>query len=338
MKKITPLLLIITSVIISCSQNNILKESNLPTPTVSLSNCIVSPIPSPTPTLTPTPIATMTAQNSNSYYPPDSPSPSPPIVTPSPSLGPYPFKNEYSNYPSEGYYIKGRISIVYKNSYKIRINKKEKKIDALDSNVALELSNILRQHNLLNMGDELPADPDFADLEKMHKLLSQQYNTDYPEASSKHTYIFPDETDTIKLCEELRKLPYVDAAYPVALVYISIDEMPPDTQAEVFGFVFDEKREAIENATVKIKLFDFVLDNRPRYTEIQTRANGFYSFGNIPNNLKVEILVSKKGYKPISKILITNERDEQDHDYFTGTRFDFGGGLVKFRDYPLKKI
>jgi len=50
MKKIIPLLLIITSVIISCSQSNILKESNLPTPTASVSSCIVSPIPSPTPT------------------------------------------------------------------------------------------------------------------------------------------------------------------------------------------------------------------------------------------------------------------------------------------------
>ena len=135
------------------------------------------------------------------------------------------------NYPTnKDSYIPGMITVIYKNSYEIKLDKVSKKIFALSKTTSNEIEKILINHELKKSVGFIPDNIDdngITKLKKSQKELSQKYKIDFPSLESIHNYTFPEDSDTVKICEELRKLPYVDTAYPIPVAKISTALPPP---------------------------------------------------------------------------------------------------------------
>lgn len=135
------------------------------------------------------------------------------------------------NYPtSKDSYIPGMITVIYKNSYGVKLDKISKKILASSKTTSDEIEKTLTNHKLRESVGFLPDNIDdngIAEMKKSQKELSQKYKIDFPSLESVYHYTFPEDADTIKICEELRKLPYVDAAYPVPMANTSTALPPP---------------------------------------------------------------------------------------------------------------
>lgn len=109
--------------------------------------------------------------------------------------------------------VDGAITVIYKNSHKVRLEKKLKKIKSIASNLT-EVSSILDKYKLMDsndLGDEKQTD---AEMDKMQNDFQKKHNVDIPHLKSIHYYQFPKGTDTVALCKELMKLPMVRMAYP----------------------------------------------------------------------------------------------------------------------------
>ncbi len=118
------------------------------------------------------------------------------------------------NYPDKNSIVPGMVSIIFKNSYQFKVDKKLNKLISQNSVYTEQVNKILNKYKVKNMKDFMPEDDDISKLDEAQKSLSAKYSIDFPKLSSIHCYVFPENTDTIKLSEELRKLPFVDAAYP----------------------------------------------------------------------------------------------------------------------------
>lgn len=130
------------------------------------------------------------------------------------------------DYPSKDSIVPGMISVIYKNNYKFKVNRKTRKLEANDVKHSDEVSSILNKHKLREVNDLMPDNADQVKLANIQKDLSSKFGMDFPELSSLHSYVFPEDTDTIKLAEELRKLPYVETAYPTQKVVTSSTPSP----------------------------------------------------------------------------------------------------------------
>jgi len=322
MKKYLLLLfLIVLFAIVSCSQENKIPSIGIVGTVATIKDSNV--LRSQEPIITASPQETM---DPNMPNPPISPSPIyTPEETPTPSIN----GEDYINYPKEGDYIKGFITVNYNISYNIRVNQTEQKIEASDNNVAIEISNILKKYNIISMNDSSSG-------------MDKNDNA-YNDFASMHRYEFPIDTDTIKLCEELRKLSYVDKAYPQPIsasgtVYQSLSSV-------LIGYIFDRDNKPVENAIVKISRLDgeYVFRNY-KEAEIKTNISGFYSLPSVKDGVDVKIVVSKDGYKTISKTIITKpETQNIDPNNFVpggtnATKCNFGGDKEEDKPYALEKI
>ena len=128
------------------------------------------------------------------------------------------FNKDYLNYPkSLDSIAKGLISVIYKNSYKIRTIKKSTEMSSNDKNITDEINIKLNGYKIKSTTSLLPENADLVNLKKVQMDLSDKFKIDFPELSSIHFYEFPEDSDTIKISEELRKLPYVETAYPTPI-------------------------------------------------------------------------------------------------------------------------
>lgn len=110
--------------------------------------------------------------------------------------------------------VAGKITVIYKNSYKIRIDKNTKELKSLENSNIDELKNILKLYSAnpsLNLYD---LKTDEVELDKVQVKSSLVAKTDVPHANSIHFYTLPENVDVNQLCEQLRKLPYILNAYP----------------------------------------------------------------------------------------------------------------------------
>lgn len=106
----------------------------------------------------------------------------------------------------------GRIVVIYKNSYKVRIDKLTNKLTD-NSNVSNTITSILNKSNLKNMSDG-GFFTDDAKLDKMQEVASKYHKTDIPHPKSIHYYTLSSDINTRTLCKKLRELPCVLTAYP----------------------------------------------------------------------------------------------------------------------------
>lgn len=115
----------------------------------------------------------------------------------------------------------GHITVIYKNSYKIRNNKITKKLESLNTDIS-EIEDILNKNGLsyaLDLGNIISSDD-----KKLDKMQTDYFNknkVDIPHLRSIHYYQLDKSTDTKRLCKELMKLPYVRLAYPTPHVTTS---------------------------------------------------------------------------------------------------------------------
>ncbi len=127
------------------------------------------------------------------------------------------FKKESLNYPNKESFAPGLISVIYKNSYKIRTKKQSNEIDSNETNITKEINVKLNNYKIKKSTTLLPNNADLGSLKKIQIDLSNNFKIDFPDLGSIHFYEFPANSDTIKIAEELRKLPYVETAYPTSL-------------------------------------------------------------------------------------------------------------------------
>ncbi|MFN8674149.1 MAG: S8/S53 family peptidase [Candidatus Sericytochromatia bacterium] len=110
--------------------------------------------------------------------------------------------------------IDGAITVIYKNSHKIRVEKGSKKIKSkLNSNLS-DLDTIFSKYNLLRTADMSDDSLTEQEMDKKQDDFVKDRGVDIPHMQSIHYYTFPKGTDTKQLCKELMKNPFVRLAYP----------------------------------------------------------------------------------------------------------------------------
>lgn len=123
-----------------------------------------------------------------------------------------PKKPRFDFIPPEGVdTVSDKIVVIYKENYKVRIDKKNKKI--------ISNSNISEIESLLN--DKITSMQDL-DIEnkgedyydKIQKKASEYHETEIPNLKSIHYYQIPQSVNVKQLCKELRKLPQILTVYP----------------------------------------------------------------------------------------------------------------------------
>lgn len=123
------------------------------------------------------------------------------------------------NYPDKSTIAPGLISIIYKNPYKVRVSKINKQVEAIENSDADKINKILQDYRVISLVSLMPQNADIDKFKAAQIKLSEDNNIDYPELDSMHCYKFPDDADTIKIAEELRKLPFVETAYPSPMAH-----------------------------------------------------------------------------------------------------------------------
>lgn len=110
--------------------------------------------------------------------------------------------------------IDGAITVIYKNSHKIRIDKVSKKLKSKIGNDISSLDTLLGNNGLIDM-DDMGSDYNTEnEMDKMQSDFQKERGVDIPHMKSIHYYRFAKGTDTKQLCSELMKSPFVRLAYP----------------------------------------------------------------------------------------------------------------------------
>lgn len=115
--------------------------------------------------------------------------------------------------PENEHVIKGEITVIFKNSFKVRINHDQKSlISKVGSDISV-INNLLNTKRIIS-GHSLNIDKSEEQLDKMQNDFMRDTGVDIPHISSIHYYKFPVDVDTKELCRELMKLNFVRVAYP----------------------------------------------------------------------------------------------------------------------------
>lgn len=126
---------------------------------------------------------------------------------------PTPSFDEVPSYSKENI-VPGYVNVIYRNDRKVRINKLKKRANSFDTETSNSLNKILEKYGVEEVLDGAGEDEDNNKLDQKERFLSEKAKTEIPHLKSVHIYKFPDDADTIKISEALRKLPFVRTAYP----------------------------------------------------------------------------------------------------------------------------
>lgn len=110
----------------------------------------------------------------------------------------------------------GRITVIYKNNYKIRLDKSYKSVKSKISQEYEQINEIFKTYGLEQSSDLSLKDETEEQLDVMQKKYFDETGVDIPHLQSIHYYKFPDKTDIKALCRALKKLPFVRLAYPTS--------------------------------------------------------------------------------------------------------------------------
>lgn len=127
---------------------------------------------------------------------------------------PTPSFDEIPNYDKSNI-VPGLVNVIYRNEKKIRIHASKKKIKSLAIDADNSINDILTRYGVEQSIDGAEENEDDNILDEKERKLSADAKTEIPHLRSIHVYKFPVTADTIKISEELRKLPFVRTAYPV---------------------------------------------------------------------------------------------------------------------------
>ncbi len=125
-----------------------------------------------------------------------------------------PIKPDYDTQQDLNYNgIPGMITVIYKNSYKVRLNSSMQKITSGNKSFESQLLTLLGKNNVLNMSDMHYPGLTEEQLDKDQQEVSQYYKIDFPHRGSIHTYQFPKETDMKNIAKEFLNLSCVRTVY-----------------------------------------------------------------------------------------------------------------------------
>ncbi len=113
--------------------------------------------------------------------------------------------------------VDGAITVIYRNSHKVRLDKASGKVKSSISDTK-ELDDILSKNKLIGSTDSSSDKMTDAEMDKMQEDFQAKNNVDIPHLKSIHYYKFPAGTDIKSICKSLSKLPYVRMAYPTGRV------------------------------------------------------------------------------------------------------------------------
>ncbi|MEK7435204.1 MAG: hypothetical protein AABZ74_18880 [Cyanobacteriota bacterium] len=118
--------------------------------------------------------------------------------------------------------VDGAITVIYKNIYKIRIDKVSKKLKSqIGTDVSL-LNKFFVDNGIINLSDMGSDNETEDEMDKMQENFQKERGVDIPHLKSIHYYSFPKGTDTKKICRELMKLPLVRLAYPTPITVTTV--------------------------------------------------------------------------------------------------------------------
>jgi len=109
--------------------------------------------------------------------------------------------------------LPGSVTVIYKNAYKVRVDKEKQVIKAINNEDFLAVDKILQAHGIRQVNDLAYPGITEEQLEIDVRLVSEKYGLEAPDRRSIHTYQFPNDADTKAISAELRKLPFIRSAY-----------------------------------------------------------------------------------------------------------------------------
>lgn len=112
--------------------------------------------------------------------------------------------------------IPGSVSVIYKNSFKVRVNSAQKSITSADAASQAAINELLRTHKVISITD-MAFGVSEQEAAAQQALVTEKYGKEYgrevPNRFSSHSYQFPRTANASEVVGKLSALPCVQTAY-----------------------------------------------------------------------------------------------------------------------------
>lgn len=135
--------------------------------------------------------------------------------------------------PEDTVAVDGKITVIFKNEAKVRVNKSDEKIYSLSNIDLSSLESLLKKNGLthsIDLGNYSPNNDD--QLDSMQRNYLQENKVDIPHLRSIHYYKISKKADSKSLCKEIMSLPYVRLAYPTPKLVKTTETLLSNTPYE----------------------------------------------------------------------------------------------------------